>query len=136
MRGLDILFLDDDQIVCEILAAQMKRFGHNVTVVNAPKAAIEVLQSRNDFDVLVTDISMPGDMSGIDVAITAWELSGGDIRIVLLTGFLDLAKYEELLSKFDYVYLQKPARKAQLAAALTTCPSAGLRKTPKAADRG
>lgn len=123
MPGLDILFLDDDQVVCEILAAQMKRLGHAVTVVTDSKAAVELLRSRSDFDVLVTDISMPGNLSGVDVATTAWNLSEGRIRIIFLTGFLDMTKFSEPLSKLDYTYLKKPVRKAQLAEALTTGPT-------------
>ena len=123
MPGLDILFLDDDQVVSEILAAQMKRLGHAVTVVTDPKAAVELLRSRNDFDVLVTDISMPGNLSGMDVATTAWGLSEGRIKIIFLTGFLDLTKFSEPLSELDYTYLKKPVRKAQLAEALTTGPT-------------
>lgn len=123
MHGLEILFLDDDEVVCAILAAQMKSLDHNVTVVNDPKAAIELLQSRSDFDVLVTDISMPGDLCGVDVATAASELYEGRIKIIFMSGFLDLTKFSEQLSKMDYSYLQKPVSKAQLAEVLATAPT-------------
>lgn len=135
MRGLDILFLDDDQVVCEILAAQMKRLDHNVTVVNDPKAAIKLLQSGSEFDVLVTDISMPGDLGGMDVATAAWDLSEGRIKIIFLTGFLDLTKFSEPLSKMDYTYLKKPVRKAKLAEALTRAPTTQHARASVPADR-
>ncbi len=73
-----ILAVDDDTSIQEILAALLRRFGHQVTPVHSGARALEVLKVETP-DVVLTDIQMPG-MSG-------WELLRR-VRLADATGWI------------------------------------------------
>jgi CheY-like chemotaxis protein len=55
-----ILLVDDDSLVRFAVAALLEDLGFQVTEAAAPKEALEVVEKTPEFDVLVTDIVMPG----------------------------------------------------------------------------
>lgn len=79
-----ILLAEDDEALGKFLAGALKRAGHVVDLVADGIAAIEALE-RQDFDLLVTDIVMPGK-DGMEVAKQAAKLQPG-IKIMFITGF-------------------------------------------------
>jgi two-component system, NtrC family, response regulator PilR len=59
-----ILVVDDEQSMREFLAICLRRAGHQVMVAQNGKAATELLE-KNPFDIVVTDLKMPGELDGI-----------------------------------------------------------------------
>ena len=84
-----ILFVDDEPKVLEGLARMLypMRPQCEMTFVGSGEEALQVL-SASDFDVLVTDVRMPG-MNGIELLSRVVKLYPSLIRIVL-SGALDL----------------------------------------------
>ncbi|WP_226584399.1 PAS domain S-box protein [Acuticoccus sediminis] len=71
-RPLDILLVEDDPRVQDNSVAMLEALGHRPTTVGTAIDAVRVLETRRDmFDVLFTDIVLPGGMSGFDLATTA-----------------------------------------------------------------
>ncbi len=68
LTGVRILVVDDETAVLRIMARTLARYGGEITQAeSAPQALAAV--AGNAFDVVVTDISMPG-MTGIELAST------------------------------------------------------------------
>ena len=80
----ELLFVDDVEAICQVFKVLVQtRCKIHVTTCNSGKAAIELLKTKK-FDILVTDIIMPG-MNGIE--LTEYVLQHYDIPIVLTTGY-------------------------------------------------
>lgn len=60
---LTILLADDDPFLRDVVGAKLRTCGYNVTEAGSGDEALPLLQRRG-FDVLVTDISMPGALDG------------------------------------------------------------------------
>ena len=71
MHRLSILLADDDDDVRALFELSLAKRGHAVVAVGTGREAIAYL-SRDNFDVLVTDIVMP-DGDGLDVIKAARE---------------------------------------------------------------
>jgi CheY-like chemotaxis protein len=85
---LRVLFVDDEPQLVRLAQRTLAPFGHTVTSVSSPLEAVEAFRATPlDFDVVMTDLSMPG-MSGIDLA-RAVRSERADVPIVLITGYAD-----------------------------------------------
>ena len=83
-----ILFVDDEYALTEIFHIRLTDLGYAVTPQNSPLKALEEFKKHpSDFDLVITDLSMP-DMTGIDLA---GELTGirPDIPILLCSGTVE-----------------------------------------------
>ena len=79
-----ILVVDDDPEVSEVLELMIKKFGHEVTVINSGKEAVSAFQD-GQYDMVVTDLGMP-DISGREVA-RAVKKERPDTPVLLITGW-------------------------------------------------
>ena len=81
-----VLVVDDQEIICELIAAHLSADGHQpVTVSDAAQALARF--EAGSFDLVITDQSMPG-ISGEQLAKKIKERSPGT-HIIMLTGFGD-----------------------------------------------
>jgi CheY-like chemotaxis protein len=79
------LVVDDDPAIRELVAHTLKRANFSVLTANSGLEAISLLQSHKEqIDLLVTDITMPG-MNGLELAkhLTAF---GFDIPVLFMSG--------------------------------------------------
>lgn len=110
--GLRVLVVEDNldsqYLVCEMLRA----FGHEPDGASHSEAALELLDQHR-YDVLFTDVSLPG-MSGVELARRAVTQQRG-IEVIFASGYGDT-----LLRQLDFPYqsLQKPYELDQLQNAL------------------
>jgi DNA-binding NtrC family response regulator len=63
-----VLIVEDDPIIRWIVEEGLIDFGHVVIAVSEAGAAIERLTSGEAIDVLLTDVNLPGEMDGIELA--------------------------------------------------------------------
>jgi two-component system, chemotaxis family, sensor kinase CheA len=66
-RRRHVLLIDDSAFFRNMLSPVLKAAGYEVTTSNGAEEALLLLQSGRRFDVILTDIEMPG-MSGFDFA--------------------------------------------------------------------
>jgi len=114
-RKLRILVVDDDENIRSILNDILTLDGHQVTEAESGQKAVEYF-SPEKFDVVVTDLGMPG-MSGWEVARFIKE-KDPVMPIVLISGWggqIDNKKLEEY--KIDYM-LSKPFNLEQIRSVL------------------
>ncbi len=83
--GRCILFVDDEEQLVTVAKVMLERMGCQVEGHSDPAAALAALRARPQaFDLLITDLSMPG-MSGLTVIRTARTLRP-DLPIILTSG--------------------------------------------------
>ena len=109
--ALRILFADDETSLQELIAKELPRMGHSVTVCPDGIKAVQAL-SENAYDCLLVDLDMPG-MHGIEVIQKCKAISPETEAIVLTgKGSTETAVSALRLGAFDY--LQKPCRLVEL----------------------
>jgi two-component system, NtrC family, response regulator PilR len=100
-----ILVVDDERSMREMLAILLKREGHEVSVAENGRAAIELLDQR-PFDLVVSDARMP-DLDGLEVLRHARSINPTVIAIMVTAyGSPDLLRGVAQLGVNDYV--EKP----------------------------
>lgn len=101
-----ILLAEDDQSMRAFIAKALERAGHEVQAEEDGLKALEVLGKSCKFDLLLTDIVMPG-IDGIELAQKAAHLCP-DMKVMFITGFAAVAM-EALQKKEDKTkILSKP----------------------------
>jgi PAS domain S-box-containing protein len=112
-----ILLVDDEPEVAKIHRRMMESFGYTVTAFSTSLGALEAFKENpDDFDVLVTDMTMP-DMTG-DILVTKIRAVAPGLPIVMCTGFSELMDEEKATSLGIQKFIFKPVLKIQLAAAV------------------
>ena len=112
--GMSVLLVEDDLEVANFAADGLKEHGYTVTLVEgADNALAELTQDPDRFDVVFSDVMMPG-MTGLDLARELRD-HGIDVPIVLTSGDSHVLS-QDSGSGFDF--LQKPYSIEQLARAL------------------
>lgn len=86
-KPIRILLAEDDDSLRNFLARALERAGYEVESCPDGETAVDALV--RPFDVLLTDIVMPG-MDGIEVARIAASRQPG-LRIMFITGFAAVA---------------------------------------------
>jgi len=80
-----ILTAEDEFLVSENLRHLLAHAGHEVISTADADEAIEVLESRSDIRVVITDVNMPGSMDGLKLA-AAIRGRWPPIQIIITTG--------------------------------------------------
>jgi signal transduction histidine kinase/CheY-like chemotaxis protein len=81
------LVVDDDRMVREMLAAQLKQLGFEILEASDGLAALARLDSEERIDLLVTDYAMPG-MNGLILSREARQRRT-QLPVLLLTGYVE-----------------------------------------------
>jgi two-component system, cell cycle response regulator CpdR len=89
-----VLVVDDDADVLDIVASVVASAGHNVVKAGNGNEALNVLDGGDLFDLMITDIIMPG-LNGFNLARMA-RMRRPLLRILYLTGF-----HEEAIAMRD-----------------------------------
>jgi CheY-like chemotaxis protein len=110
----NVLLVEDHPLVRDHLRGKLKSLGYLVTVAGNGADALAILESRDDIDLLLTDVVMPGGLGGLELGrLTAerWP----HIRILYTSGYAPdtLTKGGRLLD--GAALLPKPYTKSELA---------------------
>ncbi|HYF60654.1 MAG TPA: response regulator [Burkholderiaceae bacterium] len=112
-RG-SVLLVEDDPLGAEAMSALLESLGWRVLHAIDAESALERLETDADVDVVLTDIAMPGDFDGAELAVHLRTTRPG-LRVVLVTGRVD--KVHRAVGD-GFELLPKPCSPAELAAAL------------------
>ncbi|HEV8644387.1 MAG TPA: ATP-binding protein, partial [Burkholderiales bacterium] len=86
-KGEKVLYVDDEDALVRLSTRTLNRLGYRVSGFASPVEALNAFRSHpHDFDVVVTDLSMPG-MSGFDLARALLEIRP-DVPIVMTSGYV------------------------------------------------
>jgi CheY-like chemotaxis protein len=116
---MNILIAEDEPFVQDVLSITLRKAGHTVHLTSDGQEALDAFQ-RESFDVVITDLDMPG-LNGRDLAAKLKACVPGQ-RIILLTGELD---QKTAPPHVDYL-LAKPIRGSALVDLLNRIASTPL----------
>ncbi len=109
--SLKVLFADDETHLQELIAAELPRMGHQVTVCPDGLTAVAALE-KNAYDCVLVDLDMPG-LNGIEVIAKTKEMSP-DTEAIILTGKGSTETAIAALRHGAFDYLQKPCKLVEL----------------------
>lgn len=104
-----ILLVDDDLLIAMSSADMLVDLGHEVVEAHSGQEALEYLGGEMDFDLMITDYSMPG-MTGGELAKAAREIAP-HLPVLIASGYAELPPGVDL----DVSRLAKPYTQEQLA---------------------
>ncbi len=108
-----ILVIDDEEIVREATATMLRQAGHFVSEAGNGEEALQVLQDGQRFDLIVTDLVMPGK-EGLET-IQSIRKSYPELRLIAMSGAMSSSTYLRAASALGAtVVLQKPFRRIEL----------------------
>jgi len=114
-----ILVVEDEDAVRSIMVQHLTDLGYRVRArANGPEAVSE-LEGPEPFDLLLTDIVMPGGMTGYEVAAAALSRRAA-IKVLFTTGYAGPPRSSTASQHPDAPVLRKPFRKQELAEAVRT----------------
>ena len=100
-----ILIIDDDRSMCDVLDAELRRRGFEVTTTTVPENALQRL-AEGDFDLVLTDINMHG-MSGVDLCQKIVQ-SREDLPVVVMTAYGSMESAIAAIRAGAYDFVTKP----------------------------
>ena len=109
-----ILVVEDDDLVRVQVSSELTGLGYRVVTARHAMEAIEILRAGEYFDLLFTDVVMPGGVNGRQLADAARELSPG-LPVLYTTGNPDIVAADEGRVVTGVHLLRKPYRRRELA---------------------
>ena len=88
--GESILLVDDEHAVRSLAAEVLEELGYRITMAADGNEGLERLRSKTRFDVLITDVGLPGGLNGRQVADAARVMRPG-IKVLFITGYAENA---------------------------------------------
>ncbi len=108
---LRILLVEDQEPLLAVLKRILEKEGHQVTTaLSGDEAAILHSERIEDFDLLISDIDMPGKLQGPDL-VQKMKALHDRLAVILLSGYSTATSGDELR-------LQKPISRKQLIEAI------------------
>ncbi len=106
MMTLSILIVDDNPDLRRLLDKRLKNAGYTTEVAEDGYQAKALLEKQR-YDVVLTDLMMPGDIGGIEVLDIAKE-KDNSIEVVLITAHSSVDTAVQAMKKGAHDYLEKP----------------------------
>ena len=108
-----ILVVEDNAAMRKVVHRQLTELGYDVTEAEGTAAALELLAAQS-FALLFSDVVMPGQLSGIDLAQMAMSRDP-NLKVLLTSGFPETRLSGNGNSLQGLHLLSKPYRRADLA---------------------
>ena len=111
-----ILFVDDEELILNMITSMLTKQGFQVITVKNPREAVEYFrQQRGEFDLVITDLTMP-ELSGLELSAELKKVNP-QVPIILMTGYGKDIEEASALSEYGICQiLKKPVRLAKLVA--------------------
>ena len=106
MKQLKILAVDDDPFTLKMLIKKLDKEGYDIETASDGVEAGKLI-SQKFYDIIITDLKMPGGVDGIDVLEIA-KTKNKETEVILLTAHASVENAVEAMRKGAADYLQKP----------------------------
>ncbi len=118
MKTCSILIVEDNQEVSVNLRKILEKRGYRIaSSLVTGEEAIEYLK-KNDSDLVLMDINLPGKLDGIDTAVLINRDFG--VPVICITGESTEAFHERIKEAAPYGYLSKPFKMEDLIISIET----------------
>lgn len=106
-----ILVIDDDRASCELLSEILTAQNWAVAAAHSPEKAL-ILSNQNKFDLVISDINLEADLSGLDLLKRLREKA----PVILVTGFGSLESAVEATREGAWDFVSKPFKVEEIVA--------------------
>ena len=122
LRGKEsVLVVEDDATVRAVLCSVLLQSGYRVEESASGDDALELWQARpREFDLLVTDLVMPGSLDGQALAARLLQERPG-MRVLLTTGYVNQTIDEDRFAALGMELLRKPYTGEELLVSVRSC---------------
>ena len=114
--SLRILLTEDDESVAGIAEVMLGDLGHHVVRATNAEQALEILRSDAEIDLLLSDVVMPGELNGVELARQAVDVRP-EMKVLLSSGYAG-ESLDRTLAEGSWPFLKKPYLASELAQAL------------------
>jgi DNA-binding response OmpR family regulator len=111
MHSPRILLVEDDPLVRAAVLRLLHASGLSVIPVCDGDAAKVAMDDAGDFDLLITDIRIPGRLDGLAVA-SEWRQHYRECPIIFVSGHCNVDAISNALGPRD-IFIRKPFRRAE-----------------------
>lgn len=117
VTGYRVLLVEDNPDVRRVTREELETLGYTVIESDCGQQAVAQISSAAGFDIVLSDVAMPGGMSGFDVA--NWlHANAPRMKLVLVSGNPDGEIDKAVDAHVQVEVLRKPFSRAELARAL------------------
>lgn len=110
----NILIVEDETDLLQLADQYLTNLGYRTHVAKNAAQALTILAGDEQFDLLFSDVVMPGGMNGYDLAEQATRQQP-HLKVLLTSGFTSKTTAHHHLARFAAQLLSKPYRKTDLA---------------------
>jgi len=107
-----ILIVEDESVIRDVLRRLFRPEGYDLEMVGRGDEAIELLNKKPDFDVVITDLMLPG-ASGIEVLKASRELNS-EASVILITAYATVDSAVDAMKAGAFDYMTKPFNNDQV----------------------
>ena len=105
-ENVRILFVEDEDSVRTFAIRALKKKGYDVIGCNSAENALEQLEQDTNFDLLITDMVMPGKTGAELAAIVKEKIP--EIKVILASGYSEEIAKRELSESENFEFMSKP----------------------------
>ena len=117
--GETVLVVDDEQTVRMLITDVLEDLGYVAIDAGDGKAGLQILESKRQIDLLITDVGLPGGMNGRQLADAGTKLRP-NLKVLFITGYAENAVIGDGHLKPGMHVLTKPFAMEALANRITT----------------
>ncbi len=109
-----ILVVEDEALIRQMVVRSLRRLGYRVLEVENGAEALEMwADEQGRVDLVLTDMVMPGGLSGIDLSRQLQRMKP-DLKVVIMSGYATRLVGDESVLTRDIEFLSKPFSLATL----------------------
>jgi signal transduction histidine kinase/ActR/RegA family two-component response regulator len=102
-----ILIVEDEPQLLDVLTQKLLGEGYNVTTAETGDAAADYLRQNNRFDLVLTDVVMPGDIQGPDL-VERFAAAFPGTKFIVMSGYTPSESWASEAARAHAVLLKKP----------------------------
>jgi DNA-binding NtrC family response regulator len=107
-----ILVVDDEEVMCESLAAWLREDGYTVDTASSGREAVEKARQK-DYAIYFVDLKMPGGMDGIETMMQVRKLHA-DASIIIITAYATVDTAITAMKEGAQEYIVKPCNPEEI----------------------
>jgi CheY-like chemotaxis protein len=113
-----ILIVDDDRVQREVCQKLLDKLGYRTKLAESGAVALEILR-KEEFDLLLLDMVMPGGLDGSETYEKALEINPGQ-KAIIISGFAESDRVNKALDMGAGDFIRKPLTLKSIASAVRT----------------
>jgi hypothetical protein len=109
-----VLVVEDNERIRDVSCTILADLGYRIEAVDSADEALARIASGSRFELVFSDVVMPGTHTGLTLA-RALRTLDQHLKIVLTSGYTSPGKFQDELTDLGIELISKPFRKAELA---------------------